>query len=181
MKNYWARLKYLLLIHISGILFFTLFRVIFLIANHPFYTDVEGKAWYIFKSLLIGLRFDNVVACYIMLIPLCVVALTSLLGLFRRAVMTGVNVFFQVMYIITFAIEAANIPYFKYFFNHLNSSIFNWMEYSDTTASMIFGETSYWVYLGILVAISWGWVRLTNHYLHRSAHPDYYHQTTLLR
>lgn len=165
MKNYWARLKYLLLIHISGILFFTLFRVIFLIANHPFYTDVEGKAWYIFKSLLIGLRFDNVVACYIMLIPLCVVALTSLLGLFRRAVMTGVNVFFQVMYIITFAIEAANIPYFKYFFNHLNSSIFNWMEYSDTTASMIFGETSYWVYLGILVAISWGWVRLTNHYL----------------
>ena len=138
-----------------------------MIANHPFYTDVEGKAWYIFKSLLIGLRFDNVVACYIMLIPLCVVALTSLLGLFRRAVMTGVNVFFQVMYIITFAIEAANIPYFKYFFNHLNSSIFNWMEYSDTTASMIFGETSYWVYLGILVAISWGWVRLTNHYLHQ--------------
>ena len=64
MKNYWARLKYLLLIHISGILFLPLFRVIFLIANHPFYTDVEGKAWYIFKSLLIGLRFDNVVACY---------------------------------------------------------------------------------------------------------------------
>lgn len=161
-----ATLKYLFCVHVSGILFFTLFRVIFLLANYPFYTDVDNKLWHIFKSLLIGLRFDNVVACYIMLIPLSIVALTSLTGLFKHLTMKIINLFFQITYIITFAIESSNIPYFKYFFNHLNASIFNWLGYTDTTVSMMLGEPSYWIYLALFIIVSVAWIKITNIFLH---------------
>lgn len=165
MKNYFQNLKYLFSIHLSGILFFTLFRVLLLVANYSFYEELDDKSYYIAKSLLIGLRFDNVVACYLVLLPLGVVLISSLFGVFNRVVMRIVNTFFQVMYILAFGILAANIPYFKYFFNHLNASIYNWLGYTDTTLSMMAGEASYYIYVIAFVVLAYCWVRLTNYFL----------------
>ncbi|MEG1686020.1 MAG: LTA synthase family protein, partial [Bacteroides sp.] len=61
-------------------------------------------------------------------------------------------IYFTVFYAFAFIVEAANIPYFKYFFKNINSSIYNWFDYGGTTAGMMFGETSYYlpIALGIL-------------------------------
>lgn len=165
MKNYFQNLKYLFLIHLSGILCFFVFRILLLIANYSFYADLDNKFFYVAKSLFIGLRFDNVVACYIMLLPLGIVLISSLFGVFNRIVMRVVSTFLQVVYILAFAITAANIPYFKYFFNHLNASIYNWLGYTETTLSMMAGEVSYYVYVVVFIAMAYGWIRLTNFYL----------------
>lgn len=167
MKNYFQNLTYLFLVHLSGILCFFVFRILLLVANYSFYSDLDNKSYYVAKSLLIGLRFDNVVACYIILLPLGIVLISSLFGVFNQIVMRVVNTFLQVVYILAFAIEAANIPYFKYFFNHLNASIYNWLGYTDTTLSMMAGEISYYIYALVFIVIAYGWIRLTNFYLKR--------------
>ena len=46
---------------------------------------------------------------------------------------------------IEISLQAANIQYFKYFSNVINSSIFEWKEEAGTAVMMILGEPSYWV------------------------------------
>ena len=46
-----------------------------------------------------------------------------------------------------FAISASNIPYYAYFAKNINSSVFNWFGYANTTAGMVVGESMYWTYI----------------------------------
>ena len=50
---------------------------------------------------------------------------------------------------IAFMASAANIPYFAYFFKNINSSIFEWFGYAGTTAGMVTGEKSYFLYIAM--------------------------------
>ncbi len=47
MKNYFKKIKYLLSVHLTGLLFFFLFRVIFLIANHPVQNQFINRCQFI--------------------------------------------------------------------------------------------------------------------------------------
>jgi len=55
-------------------------------------------------------------------------------------------VFYIITYAVVFGVGIADIPYFNYFFKHLNTSIFNWNEERNTAVNMILQETSYYVY-----------------------------------
>lgn len=52
---------------------------------------------------------------------------------------------------IAFMASAANIPYFAYFFKNINSSIFEWFGYAGTTAGMVTGEKSYFLYIAMFL------------------------------
>lgn len=147
-------------IHIMALIIMSLQRTLLLLTNLQHIESVSSKASWIFSALLRGIWFDNVIACYISALPLVVICILGLFNKVNKITFNSFNVYYILIYTVVFAIGFADIPYFAYFFKHLNSSIFNWNEESSTTAKMIFEETSYYIYMGVflLVVIAFGYL-----------------------
>lgn len=148
MRRFFRAFLYLLSIHVIALLILTVFRFILLCTIHSAITPAYQGNWQIQSvAFLRGIWFDNVIACYILLLPLIALMITSLVGYYGRLFFRGVNIFLIIFYAIDFGVSAANIPYFDYFFKNINSSIFNWFSYGTTTMGMVIGERSYYIYI----------------------------------
>lgn len=159
-KRFGYYLLYLLSIHVVALLFFFVFRLtLFCSIDYQFPADIEGDVALKVVAFVRGLWFDNVIACYILLLPLVAVWITALFNYTAKWLFRSVAVYFILFYSLSFIIAAANIPYFEYFFKTINSSIYNWFGYGGTTAGMVFGESSYYfpIFLGILSIVLFGW------------------------
>lgn len=156
------KLRYIFDAYLIGILFFTLFRlantlVFCLGSENP--PDLEGLYW---KALIMGWRFDTLVSCFIMAVPIIMI----LVGLWTRirakayyAVAHHIIVFF---FILSFVACAADIPYFLYFFTRLNAMVINWIDSPAIVVDMIVKEPSYIGFAALFIAISvgyWFWMR----------------------
>ena len=158
MKRTCYSLGYLLAIHVVALVVFFLFRLmLFTSIDYEFATDISfiTKA----TAFVKGVWFDNVIACYISILPLVVMWVSLFFKRFPRWAFRFTSVFTSALYTIAFVVSAANVPYFQYFFTNINSSIFNWFGYAGTTGGMIFGETAYIlpIICGIL-AIAFIWI-----------------------
>lgn len=135
---------YLLAVHIGALLlFFTLRLVLFLHINYDFAPEIAASPLIQAKAFLIGLWYDNVIACYILALPLIVFWVSSLLNRSSVCLFRIANVWFIVLYSLAFLISTANVPYFEYFFKIINSSIFEWFSYGTQTFGMVTGEKTY--------------------------------------
>jgi len=153
MRRFHQTVVYLLCVHLLGLLFLTLFRGVEYIALHDTMSAVQenDSAW---GAFLRGIWFDNVVGCYILIVPLVVVLLVACFDLFQSGWRKFAQWWFIVFYTIVFAISASNVPYYAYFAKNINSSIFNWFGYANTTAGMVVGESSYWFYIVLFVVVT---------------------------
>jgi len=146
MKKINTALTYVLSVHLLALTFMTFQRIILLINNLQQVQSVETKFNWISSALLRGIWFDNVIACYIALLPIVVLSVFGLFNLINKHILNTFNVFYIITYAVVFGVGIADIPYFNYFFKHLNTSIFNWNEERNTAVNMILQETSYYVY-----------------------------------
>lgn len=138
-QQFTLSLLYLLIIHIVALLFFFLFRlVLFTSIDYQFPPDIQNNFLMQATAFIKGLWFDNVIACYILLLPLVILWITALCNYHSKWVFRFISIFFILFYSLSFIISAANIPYFSYFFKTINSSIYNWFGYGATTAGMVF-------------------------------------------
>lgn len=144
MKRFLESILWLIKVHVSALAVFSIYRLVELIALHGFITKADTS---VLPAFLRGVWFDNVVACYIMIVPLSVVLVSAMFGYYRKWLRRSVTVWFAVFYAIAFIPSAANTPYFAYFFKNINSSIFGWFGYAATTAGMLVEEKSYWFYI----------------------------------
>lgn len=147
-RRFTLTIEYLLSIHFLGLLILSIFRFIQYISLHgmekvPSNGDTPSTVTAFFN----GVWFDNVIACYLMIVPLAVLLAAACFGRYERGWRKGVSIWFSILYPITFLISASNIPYFAFFFKNINSSIFEWFGYTGTTAGMVFGESSFYLYI----------------------------------
>jgi len=126
-------------------------RLVLLLTNLQHIENVETKFSWVSSALLRGIWFDNVIACYISVLPLVVLSVVGLFNVAKSFVFNIFNVFYIVIYTLVFGIGIADVPYFNYFFKHLNASIFNWNEEGGTTVGMVFQEVSYYAYIVFFV------------------------------
>lgn len=145
-KRFLLTTGWLLGIHAMSLTVMSLFRLTEFASLHSMITDHAAS---ILKAFTIGVWFDNVVACYIMIVPLAILLLSAVAGYTRRWLRTAAKWWFCIFYSIVFMVSAANTPYFQYFFKNINSSIFEWFGYATTTAGMVFQEKSYLLYIAI--------------------------------
>ncbi len=138
MKRYLHTLRYLLGIHVLGLLFLTCFRLMQFFSLQDMMSS-RGNAS-VSTAFVKGLWFDNVIACYIMILPLVVLLIAASLGFLHSRIRRVAGVWFGVLYAVVLAVSASNIPYFSYFFKNIDSTIFGWFGYAGTTAGMLFGE-----------------------------------------
>ena len=146
MKRIFKALGYVLAVHVLALLVMTLYRLTQYIALHGMIVQKSASSVTAFVK---GVWFDNVIACYISVLPVVVVLATTTFGVCRRWLLRAITVWYSVLFGIAFIPSAANIPYFQYFFKNINSSIFGWFGYVGTTAGMLVQESSYWLYIAM--------------------------------
>ena len=148
-------LKYLLSVHITGILAFTLFRIILYISNIGLASDVENQTYFFSRAMLKGLQFDNLIASYILTVPLFLLSISALFNRISKRLIIACNYWFSILYSLTFIISAADIPYFLYYYAHIGISALNWMQFGGITAGMILQEKGYigYILLGLFVIV----------------------------
>lgn len=139
-KQFFLSLAWLVSVHALMLVVLTVFRLVELTCLHGMITD-HGAS--VVTAFVKGVWFDNVVACYISVLPLAVTLLAAAFGYAGKKLRKGVCYWYFVFSAIVFMASAANTPYFEYFFKNINSSIFEWFGYAATTAGMVFQEKSY--------------------------------------
>ena len=168
MKRYWSVIRYLLLVHLLALVVMTLFRCVqYMELGHMLGNANDAS---VLTAFIKGVWFDNVIACYVLLVPL---VLTLLLFPWKQP-LRFMKWWFAVLYVFVFMASAANIPYFSYFFKNIDSSIFGWFGYADTTAGMVFSERSYWFYIALYFVLT-GLFIWAIHWLCRRAEHVWHH------
>lgn len=163
-KRFGLSLLYLLTIHVAALLFFFIFRfILFISTEYQFPDNIQNDIALQSVAFIRGVWFDNVIACYILILPLVVLWIAGIFNYTAKWLFKSTAIYFICFYSLSFIIAAANIPYFGYFFKTINSSIYNWFGYGATTAGMVFGETSFYfpIFLGIASILFFGWGVLT--------------------
>ena len=80
-------LLYLLTIHIAALLIFTLFRlVLFISTDYQFPEEIQNDLATQSIAFIKGLWFDNVIACYILVLPLVVLWITGIFNYTSQSV-----------------------------------------------------------------------------------------------
>ncbi|HPH62571.1 MAG TPA: sulfatase-like hydrolase/transferase [Paludibacteraceae bacterium] len=156
MKYFFKNILYLASVHVTALIFFMMFRCIlfFLQSDAAFAADGGRDGWLIFQAFLMGLRFDNVISCYILLLPILVVGITACIPFKKKYLNKGIYLFFCILYSISFIIAAGDIPYFQQFFKHANASIWNWLDEPSFVFGMAFKESSYVIYIILFVVVN---------------------------
>ncbi len=117
-----------------------LFRlVLFISSYHQLTSEALSDKTLPMLAFVHGVWFDNVIGCYILLLPLAIAVVCGVCNYYGKALFRFFTIFFSVFYGLVYLISASDIPYFAYFFKHINSSIFEWFGYAGTTAGMILG------------------------------------------
>lgn len=154
-KRFYLITLYLISVHVLTLLTLSLFRLIEFIFLHGNITQVGANPLTAFVN---GVWFDNVIACYLIIVPLVVTLIAAGMGYDDKRWRRGVSIWMCVLNAIVFMASAANTPYFQYFFKNINSSIFEWFSYASTTAGMLLQEKSYLIHIGIYSVITAAYV-----------------------
>ena len=101
---------YLLSVHLTALLFFFFFRLaLFCSTGYRFPDEIAGDYALQSMAFLRGLWFDNVIACYILILPLAVFWIAGWFNYTARWLYRSSAVFFTLFYGLCFIISAANM------------------------------------------------------------------------
>ncbi len=154
-KRFLMSATWIVSLHALTLAFLSLFRIVEFVALRGMVADSSAS---VLPAFVRGVWFDNVIACYITILPLVVTLLAAVFGLAPKASRKATVWWYGILGSIAFMASAANIPYFAYFFKNINSSIFEWFGYAGTTAGMVTGEKSYFLYIALFFACVAGYV-----------------------
>ncbi len=149
MKRSLILLRYFVAVHITALIILSCFRIFLYLTSLNQIASNENISSLLTHSLAIGVKFDNLISCYIIAFPLVITSIWGLLNKIPTKLITGINVFFIVFYSLIFILSAADIPYFNYFFTHIGIGAFEWFKFGKATTTLIFNQAY------ILYIISW--------------------------
>lgn len=151
------KIKYIFWAYVIGILFFTMFRLVDTLVfclGSAVPPDMEGMYY---KALFMGWRFDTVVSCYILAIPLLMVIIGQWARIKARWYYAVAHHWTVTWFIISFIACVSDIPYFLYFFTRLNAMALNWGDSLSIVVDMIVKEPSYIGFAAVFVATAVGY------------------------
>jgi len=148
-------LKFLFLIYLLGIAFFTCFRLLLVLTNLPLLqTIATGKGLLLLQAFVMGWRFDTVISCYLLALPVVLVSSLFLFSVLRKGMLAAVYVFIAVVFSIAFLACATDIPFFNHFFTRLNDTVFNWTANAGFGFKMIAEEPRFLVFVFVFLGLT---------------------------
>jgi len=150
----WA---YLIAIHVLCLIAMSVCRVVLLLSNLP----AEGVDWTLLPTaLVIGVKFDNLIACYLSALPMIAMPVVAICLMGRNAyakvmqqMARGVRDYYAVVYALVLFVEVANARYYHFFENHLNISVTEWFGFVGDTAGLVLGDTINWVFIAVAAVV----------------------------
>ena len=140
-------LAYLTGVYLSGLLIFTLFRIILLVQEfHQLHFLPTGQgALLVLRAFLMGLRFDTVVSGYLLTLPFLLLLSDALGGWNNRLLYRVVTWLIIICYSASFFVCSADLPFFHHFYTRVTTSILISAdsESSDLLKGMVFKEWRY--------------------------------------
>lgn len=152
MKKISQAIRYVLSIHILALIILSLLRIVLLISCKHLNSEIDNGIGYLLTALLKGVQFDNVIASAITALPILVVVVLALCNKMPKVLISIFNVYYIILYTLVFAISLIDIPYFKYYFNHIGVSALEWLRFGGDTLGMVTQENSYYLYFIIFIA-----------------------------
>lgn len=144
MNKFIKAFKFVLTTHLAALLVLSVLRLAQYFYLHDFVDAAAGNP--VWPAFVRGLWLDNVAVCYVMILPyVLLLFVSSIIPFFNKIVWRVVMTIVIAMLSIEISLQAANLQYFKYFSNVINSSIFEWTDEAGTALMMVIGEPSYWV------------------------------------
>jgi len=157
LKPFLQLLGFLAGVHVLCLFFLSLCRMVFLLSNLP----AEGIDFQLLPTaLLIGIKFDNLIACYLSALPFAVLPIWMLCTCrqpwYQRGMhcmVRSVTWYYTVTYAILLFVHIANARYFHFFNNHLHIGIFEWFGFAHETVGLVFGDSTNLAYTGIALVV----------------------------
>lgn len=154
-RKYFTRLypilKYILKIHLLALVILSFLRLILLLTNLQNAENIETSL--ITNAFHLGFFFDNIGVSAITILPILGAVCISFFDSYKNAFRKLFNCYYIFTYTFLFGFSVANIPYFNYFFRHLDIGIVDWLSHDTEGFSMIFTESSYYKYYLLFFAI----------------------------
>lgn len=151
MLRFPAYIRYLFLVYLSGIGFFTFFRITFVLAHPDIARDVPLKI--LGQAFLMGFRFDTMVSCYILSVPFIFLAILSFLKIDISRLFRYSNVYFALLFSFSFLICGIDIPYFTHFNSRFTHSALFWFDTPGFILKIVFTTPVYWVYFILFLSL----------------------------
>ncbi len=152
-----SKFNYLILIYLSGIAFFTLFRIAETIAYCATTEGPDDFGGLYLHALWNGFRFDTAVSTYLLALPLLLLIIGEMTRFRKRWYYAVIHYMLMTFYTVAFFGCAADIPYFCGFFTHIDVAALGWLDTFGTLTSTLFGDPINIMYLVIFIAIAVGW------------------------
>ncbi|MDR1373068.1 MAG: sulfatase-like hydrolase/transferase [Dysgonamonadaceae bacterium] len=159
---------YLLTVHLTAMLFFSVFRVILYLSNIDQTAGIEGSTVLFFRAMLRGFQFDNLTASYVTALPLLLLCIMVPGGRFSRSGVRCLNIYYMIIYSLIFGIAIIDIRYFTYFLAHIKTDAFGWFQFASMTTGMVFQETGNYPFFALAIlsiATFWAVIRKTGRLL----------------
>lgn len=146
MKNFrsWFNIYSVLKIYLLALIVFFLFRAVLFLTELK-RIDASVNFSDIFYAFYIGLRFDTVIASYILIVPYIILTALFLISQKNKIVLQILFYFTFVMFAAAFLVSAADIPYFNQFFSRFSIKAFQWLDSPAFVFQMILQEPRYWL------------------------------------
>ncbi len=147
--------RYIFSVYLAGILFFTFFRCVLVGTDVPELHTLTHPWSEMGYAMFMGLRFDTVICGYILLLPAALLFVTEVIsGRVRKGILLFCHLFLSVLFILSFFICAADIPFFHNYSNRLNSSILNWSSSPLFMVKMVWQDNVFLGYFFMFIVLS---------------------------
>lgn len=141
-------------VYLLAILFFTLFRSILFGIQYYTCPNEVYTASEIAHAFFNGLRFDIVICGYIMLLPATVL---TILENFQKQIYLAERLIYYwiaTLFVLSFAVCMADIPYFLQFNERFSIGAFMWMDSPGFVLQFIFREPTHYLFMLLFILSS---------------------------
>lgn len=135
-------IQVIFLIYFIGMGIFSFYRALLLLSNLD--KTVEYSSGILLDTMLVGMRFDTTISCYILALPLVLLLINYYVVSNNYTINKVVMAFTFIAYTLTFLVTAVDIPFFNYFYDRLSTSVLLWGHNTNFSVSIIF---IHWPYL----------------------------------
>ncbi|MEM9822707.1 MAG: LTA synthase family protein [Bacteroidota bacterium] len=130
--------KYILVLSL-----FSAFRLLLLTTEGERLVDTPAEAGQVGQALFIGLRFDIVITGYLLSLPILLLVIAEVSGLWKKGLIRFCFYWTLSFFALAFLICAIDIPYFNQFFSRFDVVAFNWADQPFFVGKMMLQEPRY--------------------------------------
>lgn len=144
-------IRYFFSIYLLFLITFFLFRMILLLTNPHEIASIPAGSRLFYFSFLIGLQFDTVITCYLLILPAFLITIMKVISPGKKYMYPVVYYYFAVISIPLLIICSSDIPYYHHYSSRISIAILNWMDSPGFVFRMIVQEPRFFIYFFVFL------------------------------